>query len=171
MRLIKFILIICLFTSCATKKIAFTSALREESGLPSDKLKKIQFYTSEEIVLYKTKEKTDASVKNGKIILETDKDSEKIIIKKNTPCILEKELDKNKMLFSFEYGDGKVLLFGNTNGGQFSLMAKEWKDKMGVIDYANKVYVTNGGAVYLTVSAKKLKRLKDKYRVVSGRKV
>lgn len=171
MRFIKFILIACLLTSCAAKKTAFTSALREESGLPLSQLKKIQFYTSEEIILYKTKEKTDASVKNGKIILETDKDSEKIIIKKGTPCVLEQELDKNKMLFSFEYGEGKVLLFGNTNGGQFSLMAKEWKDRMGVIDYGNKVYLTNGGAVYLTVSAKKFKRLKDRYRVVGGRRV
>lgn len=170
MRTVKFILIACLLSSCATKTI-FTSSLREESGLPLSQLKKIQFYTSEEIVLYKTKEKTDAKVKDGKIILETDKDSEKIIIKKNTPCILEQEIDKNKMLFSFEYGEGKVLLFGNTKGGQFSLMAKEWKDKMGVIDYANKVYLTNGGAVYLTVNAKKLKRLKDRYRVVTGRKI
>jgi hypothetical protein len=170
MRIIKYLLVICLLSSCA-KKTIFTSSLREECALPENKLKKIQFYTSEEIILYKTKEKTDASVKNGKIFLETDKDCEKIIIKKNTPCVLEKELDKNKMLFSFEYGEGKVLLFGNSNGGQFSLMAKEWKDKIGVIEYGTNTYVTNSGTVFLVVNAKKLKRLKDKYRIVSGRKI
>jgi hypothetical protein len=50
-------------------------------------------------------------------------------------------------------------------------MAKEWKDKIGVIEYGTNTYVTNSGTVFLVVNAKKLKRLKDKYRIVSGRKI
>lgn len=170
MRYIKIILFSLLLTSCS-KKVAFTSQMQEEYNFPESKLKKVQFYTSDEIVLVQTKSEGDVVVVDGKLIMRSEKAVEKIIIKKNTPCVLEEIVDNNKFLYSFEYGDNRVILFGNDKGGYYSLMAKEWKNKVGEITYSNKKYLTVNGDVYLKIKVKNLKKLKGKQRTVKGRKI
>jgi len=168
--LIKILLISLLFASCS-KKVVFTSSMQEEYKFSEDRLKKVQFYTSSQIILFKIKQEGDVSVSDGKVLFKNKKDVEKIIIPKNTKCILEEVLDKSKYLFSFELVDGRVLVFGNNGSGCYSLMAKNWKDGAGIIEYANKTYVTTNGNVFLNIKAKNLKQLKGKERVIHGRKV
>lgn len=169
-KIIGIILSSIFISSCATK-VAYTSSIQNEYKFSEEKLKKVQFYTSEEIVLVKVKEEGDALVTNGKLLIHNEKNVEKIIIKKNTPCVLESLLDDNKFLFSFEYGEDRVLLFGNTNGGCYSLMAKSWKNKIGTISYADKTYATTNGDVFLKIKVKNLKKLKGKQRTIKGRKI
>lgn len=158
-----------LLLSCTSKK-AFTTAIKERSGLNEEQLQQVQFYTSNEIILYKTTEQSNAQVKSGKLIVSNKKDDETIVIPKNTPCILVKELGKT-FLLSFEYGEGKLLAFGSLTGGQYSLLAEQWKDGLGVLDYAGKKYQTRNGDVFLNFKMKELKRVKRKHRVVNGRKI
>lgn len=167
---IKILLVSLLFASCS-KKIAFTSDIQKEYKFPEARLKKVQFYTSKQIVLFKIKQEGDAVITDGKVLLKHKKDVEKIIIKKNTPCILEEVIDENKFLFSFEAVDGRVLLFGNTGSGYYSIMAKNWKGGTGAIEYANKTYVTTDGDAFLNIKAKNLKQLKGKQRTVKGRRI
>ena len=170
MRYVKLLILSLFISSCATR-VPFTSAMQNEYKFPEERLKKVQFYTSEEIVLIKTKQDGDAVVNDGKVLVRNEKDVEKIIIKKNTPCVLEEIVDSNKFLFSFEYGKDRVLLFGNSNGGCYSLMAKDWKNKIGSIEYGNKIYSTTNGSVFLNIKVKNLKQLKGKERTVKGRKI
>lgn len=170
MRYIKLILLCVILHSCASK-VPFTSDLQSNYQFPEAKLKKIQFYTSGEIVLIQTKTDGDVTVSDGKLIVKSEKSFEKIIVKKNTPCILEQVVDNNKFLFSFEYGEGRVLLFGNNSTGYFSLMSKDWTNKTGLINYANKKYLTTNGDVFLNVKLRKLKQLKGRERTVRGRKI
>lgn len=156
--------------SCATK-VPFTSDIQKQFSFSENTLKKVQFYTSAEIVLFKVRQDGDVDVRDGKLFVKDEKNSEKIIIKRNTPCVLEKVIDQNKFLFSFEYGDDKYLAFGNTSGGYYSLLAKDWKSGAGTLNYANKTYATDDGGVYLTVKMKKLKKLKSRERTVKGRKI
>jgi len=151
--------------------VPFTSDIQNEYKFPEAKLKKVQFYTSDEIVLFKIKQEGDAVITSGKIVTRSEKNSEKIVIKKNTPCVLESIVDQNKFLFSFEYGEGRVLLFGNNSSGYYSLMAKEWKNKTAIIKYANTEYSTANGNVILKIKVKNLNSLKQKQRTVKGRKV
>jgi len=167
---IKFILLCLVLQSCATK-VPFTSDLQKEYQFPESKLKRVQFYTSGEIVLAETKTEGDVSVVDGKVFVKSENHVEKIIVKKNTPCVLEQVVDNNKFLFSFEYGEGRVLLFGNNSTGYFSLMSKDWTNKTGLINYANKKYLTTNGDVFLNVKLRKLKQLKGRERTVRGRKV
>lgn len=168
---ITLIIIPLILCSCVSKKISYTSDIQKEYKLQEDKLKKIQFYTSSEIILVQTKQEGDVSISDGKILMVKSKDIERIVIKKNTPCVLEEIIDESKFIFSFEYGDNKILLFGNNNGtGCFSLMAKDnWANGIGIIPYGNKNYVTTNGNVFLTVEAKKLSKLKSKKRTIKGR--
>lgn len=168
--LIKVLGIALLFSSCAITS-PFTSQVQQEYKLSEKELKKVQFYTSDVIVLSKIKQKDNATVYDGKLLMSEEKNSEQIIIKKNTPCILEQIVDDNKYLFSFENGEDRILLFGNTNGGYFSLMAKEWTEGRAIIKYAGKEYSTKNGNVFLKVKIRKLKSLEKKQRVVKGRKV
>ena len=170
-KIIFILLTTVLLTSCATKKVAFTSDIQKEHNFPEVTLKRIQFYTSSEILLVRVKQDGEVRVTDGKLILENNKDIERIVIKKNTPCVLEQIVDGNKFLFSFEYGNEKVLLFGNNGDGYFSLMSKNWKNGVGVITYANRTYATTNGNVYLMIQAKNLNKLKAKQRTVGGRKV
>lgn len=171
-QLIKYISLlgIIFLTSCA-QRVAFTSDIQNQYNFSENTLKKVQFYTSGEIVLIKIKQDGDVDIQDGKLYIKDEKNCEKIIIKKGTPCILEKVIDKNKFLFSFEFGDDKYLAFGNTSTGCYSLLAKDWKSGAGTIKYANKTYATDDGDVYLTVKIKKLNKLKSKERTVKGRKV
>lgn len=156
--------------SCS-RKIAYTSEIQKSHKFSESQLKKVQFYTSAEIVLVQTKQEGDVIITNGKLVVRNSKDVEKIIIKPNTPCVLEEIIDDNKMLFSFETGEGKVLLFGNNGDGMFSLMSKDWNAGIGTIPYANKEYFTTDGNVFLLISAKKLNRLQSRERTVKGRKI
>lgn len=166
------ILFLSLFLmSCVAKKVPFTSDIQNQYNFSEEKLKKVQFYTSDEIVLVQTKSDGDVSVVDGKLIVRNEKDVEKIIIKKNTPCVLEKVVDNNKFLYSFEYGHNRVLLFGNDASGYYSLMAREWKNKVGELSYTNKTYLTVNGDVFLLIKMKNLKKLKGRQRTVKGRKV
>lgn len=170
MRLSKILILSLVFASCATK-VPFTSNIQDEYKFSEDKLKKVQFYTSDEIVLIKTKQDGDVYILDGKLLIRNEKNVEKIVIKKNTPCVLEQVVEANKFLFSFEYGKDRVLLFGNNSTGYYSLMSKEWKNKVGSISYANKNYITNNGNVYLKIKVKKLNQLKGKERIIKGRKI
>ncbi len=135
-------------------------------------LKKVQFYTSERIVLYKVNGgNQNASTDKGVILLSSKNSSEKIIIEKGTPCSFEKIVGDNISLFRFEDADGKVIPFGNTNGGSFNLLAKDWKNNTGTIKYADEDYLTNNGNVYLTVEVKKLNQVETKQRTLKGKKV
>lgn len=169
-RIILLLAVSLILFSCS-KKIAYTSNIQKEYKFPQEKLKKVQFYTSSEIILVQTKQEGDVSISDGKLVLTNSKDVEKIVIKKNTPCVLEEIIDDNKFLFSFEFGDGKVLLFGNNTGGCFSLMSKEWKSGVATIQYAGKNYVTDSGGAFMLIKARNLNKLKARQRTVKGRKV
>jgi len=169
-QLIKFLILSLILTSCATK-VPFTVDVRQQYNFSVDKLKKIQFYTSEEIVLYKTKESGDVNVAGGKVYMRNDKSIEKVIIKRHTLCVMVDTLGSNKFFISGEYGEDRVLLFGNNSEGNYSLMAKNWSGTTGSMIYANKSYVTNNGNAILLVKMRKLNQLKGRKRTVKGRRI
>ena len=169
-KILGLILIVAVFSSCS-RKVAFTSNIQNEYKFSEDNLKKIQFYTSDEIVLVRTKKEGNVTVEQGTLLIKNEDNVEKIIIKKNTPCVLEKVIDNNKFLYSFEYGANRVLLFGNDSNGYYSLMAKEWKNKVGEVKYTDKSYLTVNGNVYLLIKVKNLRKLKGRQRTVKGVKV
>lgn len=164
------LIVITIFSSCS-RKIPFTSDIQSKHKFSEKTLKQVQFYTSDEIVLFQSTTDGDAGVNDGKILLTDSKASEKIIIKKNTPCVLEKIINENLFVFSFEYGNDKFLAFGNDVGGYYSLMANDWNNKKGELSYANRSYTTYSGNVFLKVKIKKLSKQQNRERTIKGRKI
>lgn len=165
------IIIVAILISSCSQKTAFTSGLQNKYNFSEAQLKKVQFYTSGEIILVQTKQDGNVKIFDGKLVIINSKDMEKIIIPKNTKCVLEEVVDSHKLIVSFEFGDGKILLFGNNSDGCFSLMSKDWINGIATIHYANKNYVTQNGNIFLTIEARKLNKLKAKERIVKGRAI
>ena len=131
----------------------------------------MQFYTSDVIILYNSKNYENQSIQGGTIVFNDNNQFEKIIIPKNTPCVLEKIIDENRFALSFEYGVGKLLYFTNNSDICYSLAAKDWKAGTGTLKYANRHYETNSGTTFLTVKVKKLNHIRARQRRVTGRTI
>lgn len=155
--------------SCSPKLVPFTTDVQK--NLADVELSKVQFYISNDIVLYKTTEKNQASIENGKVVVLNRKNSESIVIRKNTPCILEGTLNSKNLIVSFELGAGRYLSFGTDSTGYFSLMAQKWQGKKGILKYAHNLYTTESGGTLLMIEMKALKRMDSRYKIVCGRKL
>jgi hypothetical protein len=159
------ILSVVLLSSCS-KTIVLTSSIKESLG--EENVKKLQVYSSQKIVLEKTNANGSIKTVNGNIVVDKTQKSETIIVKRKTKGIIEK-VSNDIMIVRFEMGDNKVLPFGLSNTG-YSLMAKEWKNKEGVIEYAGNKYkaIETSGSTQLLVKAKQVNSYKKKVRKVSG---
>jgi len=166
--------IMFLFFSCADK-VAFTYDLKKEYGLREKALQKIQFYTSSEIVLLQSGNNSILKTQKGEILINATRNTNRIMIKKNTPCTIEKTLDTldSRVVVSFEVGENKTLLFGvNQSNGYYSLLAKGWRGNVGTVEYENSTYETvSGGAAILLVKLKKLNQSNGKERTLSGKRL
>lgn len=175
MKYLSALAIIALLASCATK-IPYTEKIRQDFELDETKIKKVQFYTSQTIILEKKSSKgTKTTESDGGLVVNESSESERVIIPTNTPCIFERVNDNDAVLIRFESGSGKVLRFAlkeNMNNGRYYLQAT-WVNGRGEIEYGNETYTTKSSAAstYLMVKLKKWQQNKRKDRVVKGMKV
>ncbi len=170
MKLIKIIFLSLLLTSCA-RKTALTTEIIKKYNFSESSLRQIQLYSSKDIVLSKVQDESNVTVKEGKIFLLDEKNSETVFIKRGTPCILDTMISTNQLIVSFENGANRLLAFGNDNSGSLSLEAVSWFGGKGKLQYAGKTYSAANGDACLLVKARKLNRLKSRMRLVKGRKV
>lgn len=176
MRILFSLSVLLLLASCATK-VPYTAELRNQFDLSDDKLKKVQFFTSETIILERSDKQDNVSTtgQSGTLVSSSSSSSERIIIPANRPCIFERRSTDGAVEIRFELGDGRVLRFderANINNGRFYLVA-QWADGKGELDYGHAVYyaVRGSSAAYLMVKLKNYKKNQRKDRVVKGMKV
>ena len=158
--------------SCASK-VPFTSDLKERYNISEKTLKKIQFYTSQEIILVQSGGESSMYTFEGKILVNNTARENKIVIPKNTPCTIERSVDSTKVVVAFEYGDERVLVFGVNTIGCYSLFAKKWQGRDGLVEYNNATYKTanSSGSAVLVVKLKRLNQYRNKERTISGKKI
>ena len=179
MKSMKFILFATLaFTvfSCS-QRVAYTSSLYDEYDLTPQTVKKLQFYTSSQIILQRSTQQGNQQISaDGKLVVNERKKEDRIIINPSTKCVFEKDGEKGEVFIRFEVGAGKTLKFAarqNQTTGKYYLVA-DWKaGKGGEVEYGNEIYYANtsSGNSFLMVSIQKLKRTQRKDRVVKGIKV
>lgn len=162
-------IIVELLMSCTAQKVPFTPDIQTTYNFSEERLKTVQFYTSDPIILYVNKNNNVSNIVRGKVIINESDVYDRIIIPKNTPCILVKKLDNDKLIVSFETGNGKQICFVN-NGNSYSLGAKEWADA-GLLKYGGKNYFTMNRDTYLMIKVKKLNRILRKERTIKGRTI
>ncbi|NUM50991.1 MAG: hypothetical protein HUU48_07725 [Flavobacteriales bacterium] len=172
--LLSTIVAVMLMVSCAPK-VPYSNSVRDQYNLKTDEIKKLQFFVSNDILLQRGEQTAEEknTDKTGKLVISSSASVEQVLIKKGTPGVCVDILDGNKIAVSFETDD-KFIVFGDATGrGRYSLMASEWKDGRGKLDYGGRVYYAQPGsaATYVIIQMKKVKKFKKQARTVGGRKV
>lgn len=160
------------FTSC-TVKVPYTSTVQSKYKLTDRDIQKIQFYLSDQIVLYRASNDGQASASNGELLVRSDRQKHEVILRRGTPGVVTQVLG-DRLVVSFEYGEGKSLVFGNIHfDSPYYLMAEKWERKHGEMEYAGDTYfaVPGSGSAHLLLRMKKLRQLEKKTRIATGRRL
>jgi len=135
----------------------------------------VQFYLSDNIVLYRELNKSNSKVRNGEIKLVNGRKIEEVVFKKGTPGVFVFSPKSERVAVSFEANDKYYLMFGpNDNaGGRFVLLAKEWNRNSGKVTYAGKTWNTSTESSYssLMVDLDRARKTQVRKKTVGGRKI
>lgn len=172
--LLFFTILILGLSSCGKKLSHFTQSIYNDFDWTENELKRIQFYLSDDIVLYRQLRAEDSRITNGKIRVKNGSEVEEIVFEKGTPGVLIFSPEKNRFAISFESNDDFLMFGPNPKaGGRYLLLAKDWSRSSGKVTYKGKTYETSTESAYaaLLVDIKKLQQTKYKRKKVEGRTV
>jgi hypothetical protein len=166
---------IVLLTSCSPK-VPFTQGIRDKYKLSEAELKSIQFYTSDVIVLKRGEmSEKEKDTKEGTLTIKGGNKVEQIIIKPNTPCVVQQVYDGNRISVAFEDGKEKYLVFGSmhSKNGYYLLQLLNGDNNKETINYGEKLYYASRGSdqVFLVLKIKSLNKFELDQKIVKGKKV
>ncbi len=163
-------------TSCSKNLTYFTQDLYAENQWNENELRSIQFYVSQDIVLYRTASGGSSTIEDGKIEIKSRRKVDEIKIKRGTPGTVVFLPEEDKYGVSFD-DSGAFLIFGpgkNTRG-RYTLKAKKWRvnRRGGIITYNGEEYYTDSDSAYaaLMVDLRKAQKSSVSKSTASGRKV
>lgn len=168
------VLFIVLLSGC--KSFApFTDAMRTQNGWGEREVKRIQFYTSDAIVLRHDLARNETSIQSGRIKTIDGRRVEEVVIPARTPGVVVEALEDGRLAVSFEISDRYYLTFGVNpgRGDRYFLLAKSWRNKVGRVTYNNRIYqaVSSSADAHLLVNMKRIRKLQKEERVARGRKL
>ena len=161
--------------ACSPSLSPFTQRLVEKNRWSESDLKKIQFYTSKEIVLSRDYTTGMSRIESGEIKMVRGRKIEEIRIPKGTPGAVVFQPKDDRLAVSFEDHNDRFLIFGPNpkRGNSYVLLASEWENRRGKVKYNDQQYFTTTESAFATllVDIKESKKVKVKSRSVKGRKV
>lgn len=175
MRKLLWLAAILLTISSCKNLVPYTDALRKNNNWSDKQVMEIQFYTSNEIVLYRELTQGSTEIVSGKIKKVNGRDIEEIVIRPRTPGVVVSIPSEKKMYVSFEIGDDHYLTFGVNPERQnkYVLLASEWKNREGKVTYSGKTFSASAQSAetFLMVDLRKILKENVNARVAKGRKV
>ncbi len=167
--------VILAFSSCQSLT-PFSNVVRTKYSLDEAKLKKMQFYISDEIQLQRGEMSQEAQELDdeGKLVISSSASLDNILVDAKTPGVCVKVIDDNKIAVSFFESDEQYLVFGDPNNrGRYYLMGAEWNNGKGKINFGGKVYyiMPGGASAYLKFEMKNVKDYKTSSTKAKGRTV
>ena len=174
--LISFLIGVMVVFSTFQSLTPFSNSVRTKYSLDEAKLKKMQFYISDEIQLQRGERSQEAQEldEDGKLVVSQSASLDNIIVDAKTPGVCVKVIDDSKIAVSFFDSDDQYLVFGDPNNrGKYYLMGAEWKNGKGKINFGGKVYyiMPGGAGAYLKFEMKKVKDYKTSSTKAKGRTV
>jgi hypothetical protein len=175
MRIAIFLFSILLTVTSCKNLVPYTDSLRTQNGWSDNQVKRIQFYTSRDIILQRQVTTDETAIEGGKIKIRDGKKVEEIIIKRGTPGVVTSIPNATKLLVSFEKDDNYYLSFGVNpeQSTRFVLLASEWSNGIGKVTYDGKNFFTSPDGAYtsLLVDLRKIQNVELNQRVAKGRKI
>ncbi len=160
--------------SCSAYLTPYTSATQSKTNFGETELKKVQFYLDGDITLYRDVNSSDLEITSGEIKMIDGRQVEQIVIKSGTPGVIVKAENRDIFQVSFD-ADGSFLRFGVNKdyNGRYTMMAKRWDGRVGIVDYAGKEYKSTPESIYayLSVNMKKIDNTSVESREAGGRTI
>ena len=164
-----------LLVSCSSSKTYFTPQIRQKIESSGTQLTQLQFYIDRDVELSREIVQGETKVTSGTVRFENGKSLNIILLKKNTPGVCT-DVAPDKVLLSFEIGDGKILTFGRSKNGTtddaYKILANSWISNYGMINYEGKKYFIHKGTdASIKIKTSELNRVDVNKRKMAGRKV
>ena len=173
-----FLVISCLtfLASCGPTLSPFTEDLARDYNWSESDLKKIQFYLSEDVVIWRARRRGTSEITRGEIKIRDGREVEEIIFTKGTPGILLFIPKENRYAVSFEDNDNDLFLMFGPNpraDDKFVLLASDWDKKKGKITYGGEKYYTSADNAFacLMVDLTEFRRTDIDSRRAKGRRI
>ena len=163
-------------SSCGPTLSPFTQQLYDDNNWTDGELKRIQFYLSNDIVLYRELTGGKSEIVQGEIKIVNGRKREQVTFRRGTPGVFLFSPKSNRFAVSFEDGGNeRYLMFGpNPNASnRYVLMASDWNRRRGVVSYAGQKWVVDSNSAYsaLMVDLERLQQTDVNTRVAEGRRV
>ncbi|HCA83684.1 MAG TPA: hypothetical protein DEP18_07840 [Flavobacteriales bacterium] len=160
-----------LLFACA-KKTAFTSSIREKYTLSDAEIRKIQFFTSDDIILLKSENQSGRETKQGELVVSSKTSEDRVLIKKGTPGVIISQKG-NTYRISFDTDDRTLPFEAKSDFSAFYLTSDTLIGNKPTVRYGTNQYTISLGnsSVFLQFKLKKLKKYKTNDQVVKGRKI
>lgn len=169
------IVCITLLASCSPRFTYFTESLYEKQNWSQDDIKRIQFYTSRDIVLTRSVSEGDTKITEGKIRIINGRKVQQIIIKARTPGVLVLMPKDDRFAISFENDDNAYLMFGPNPKyyERFALLAQDWERDNGKVHYKGQLYDVDNSSAFAALMVDLRREGDSQYetRTVKGRTV
>jgi hypothetical protein len=164
-------------SSCSPRLTTFTEDLYKDYSWKEADLKKIQFYLSDNLTIYRNiDEDGGVRISGGEIRIRDGKKVEEVHFRAGTPGVFLFKPKEEHFAISFEEGDDtRYLVFGPNPkyDGRYMLLASEWnRQGRGKITYAGQRFWTDSDVIpRLQVDLRKTGDYQRSTRTVKGRKV
>lgn len=170
------LIVIAGMVSCSPTLTPFTQKLYQENNWTENDLKKIQFYVSRDIVLWREASSGVSQIANGKIKVVKGKKIEEVTIRRGTSGVFLFSPKENRFAISFEAGDdSRFLIFGPNPklSNSYVLLGSDWERGTGIVHYDETSYYTdaNSGMATLLVDLNRSVNVSRQGRVARGRTV
>lgn len=167
---------IFLFSACSPQLTPFTRDLYDKHHWSDTELKGIQFYLSDDLVIYRNVDELDeVKISGGEIKMVDGQKVEEVRFRAGTPGVFLSRPKEDHFAISFEEGDDtRYLMFGPNpkRDGQYMLMASEWNRRSGKVTYAGAKFQTASDEIpRLLVNMKYRNQSTVEKRKASGRRV
>jgi len=162
-------------SSCSKNLVPYSQNIQDKYNISDAQMKQVQFYTSNDILIFRNISDADTEVISGKIKIQNGREVEEVVIPKGTPGVIVWDDKEKRYGVSFDAQDSQFLTFGPNpkKANRYYLMASEWNQKIGTIKFNGQEYKTTprSADVYLMVDLKKIDRVDVDRKVLKGRTV
>jgi hypothetical protein len=163
-------------SSCSPQLSTFNSKMLKEGKWSDNELKRIQFYLSDDIVIYRKVTEGASEITSGQIKIVRGEKIEEVRIKAGTPGVFLFRAKEENFAIGFDQGsDKRYLMFGPNpkRADSYVLLASEWENRAGKVRYDDKFYFTNSESALasLMVDYSKIRRQEVSTNTAGGRRV
>jgi hypothetical protein len=141
---------IFLLFSCSPTLTPFTRSLYDKNNWSDSDLKRIQFYLSDDLIIFRNVEEGTSQIAGGEIKMVNGIKTEQIKFKRGTPGVFINRPKEDHFAVSFEAGDDtRFLMFGPNpkRAGEYMLLASEWNRRSGKVTYSGEKFQTSAGSI------------------------